>query len=111
MWSFLLLKENNVENMMKKSDAFERVIAVRPSPNVIRCVLFIGPRNVGRNELKSRLLNAFPEKYGNVVPHTTRRPRYEAKYRNFYRIKHQFLHMKWRCLEKDSFLKFPLSKI
>ncbi|KAL6432740.1 hypothetical protein ACFW04_006260 [Cataglyphis niger] len=40
-----------------------------------KTLALVGPRGVGRRTLKNRLINSDPEKFGTVVPYTSRPPR------------------------------------
>ncbi|KAI1721457.1 guanylate kinase domain-containing protein [Ditylenchus destructor] len=64
-----------------------------PSENQIRCILLIGPRGVGRTALKKRLI-ASSEKYGHVVPTTSRKPR-----------RHEFEAVNYYFTSRDDMLK------
>ncbi|XP_014238347.1 MAGUK p55 subfamily member 2 isoform X2 [Trichogramma pretiosum] len=40
-----------------------------------KTLALVGPRSVGRRTLKNRLINSDPEKFGTIVPYTSRPPR------------------------------------
>ena len=52
---------------------YEEVGLLQPSRNQKRPVVLIGPTKIGRRELRQRLLQVAPERFGSAVPHTSRR--------------------------------------
>ncbi|XP_019624646.1 PREDICTED: MAGUK p55 subfamily member 5-like isoform X4 [Branchiostoma belcheri] len=51
---------------------YEEVVQYRQPADSRRPVVLIGPPNVGRHELRQRLMESDPEKYTAAVPHTSR---------------------------------------
>lgn len=47
----------------------------RPAPNRKRPIVLIGPHNIGRHELRKRLMQTHPSLFEVAVPHTTRAAR------------------------------------
>uniref|UniRef100_A0A915EFT6 Guanylate kinase-like domain-containing protein n=1 Tax=Ditylenchus dipsaci TaxID=166011 RepID=A0A915EFT6_9BILA len=57
-----------------KEAVFEKVVRTGPSEQMLRCILLVGPRGVGRNELKKKLVGSCG-KYSSVLPCTSRKSR------------------------------------
>lgn len=47
----------------------------KPPPDRKRPIVLIGPHNIGRHELRKRLMQASPSLFEVAVPHTTRQQR------------------------------------
>lgn len=64
---------------------YEEVALYYPQPNRKRPIVLIGPPNVGRQELRLRLMESDPERFAAAVPHTSRpRKDEEADGREYY---------------------------
>lgn len=64
---------------------YEEVALYYPQPNRKRPIVLIGPPNVGRQELRQRLMESDPERFAAAVPHTSRPRRdEEADGREYY---------------------------
>ncbi|XP_055957113.1 protein PALS1 isoform X2 [Patella vulgata] len=51
---------------------YEEVMRYYPQPNRKRPIVLIGPANVGRQELRDRLINSDMDRFSIIVPHTSR---------------------------------------
>ncbi|ELU16313.1 hypothetical protein CAPTEDRAFT_18392 [Capitella teleta] len=51
---------------------YEEVALYYPQPNRKRPIVLIGPPNVGRQELRERLMETYPDRFGAAIPHTSR---------------------------------------
>lgn len=51
---------------------YEQVCLFKPTAQLKRPIVLIGPHSVGRNELRKRLMQSNPSMFEVAVPHTTR---------------------------------------
>lgn len=63
------------ETLLDEISTYEKVILYKPNENQKRPIVLIGPHNIGRHELRKRLMQSNPSLYEVAVPHTTRPPR------------------------------------
>lgn len=70
---FMYGLETNNEDIV----TYEEVTLYKPSANRKRPIVLIGPHNIGRHELRKRLMQANPSLFEVAVPHTTRAQRRE----------------------------------
>ncbi|XP_077862095.1 protein PALS1-like [Saccoglossus kowalevskii] len=61
-------EEYDVEEIL----TYEEVSLFKPRGNKKRPIVLIGPTNVGRHELRQRLLDNDPDRFAAAIPHTTR---------------------------------------
>lgn len=58
---------------------YEEVLLYYPQPNRKRPIVLIGPPNVGRQELRQRLMESDPDRFAAAVPHTSRQMKPEEE--------------------------------
>lgn len=63
--------QNEVEE--DETLTYEEVGLFHPNRNHKRPIVLIGPTRIGRRELRQRLLQVAPERFGSAIPHTSRR--------------------------------------
>ncbi|XP_070576726.1 protein PALS1-like isoform X1 [Ptychodera flava] len=69
---------------------YEEVALYQPRGNRLRPIVLIGPTNVGRQELRQRLIDTHADKFAKAVPHTTRSKKSgEVDGRDYYFISKQ----------------------
>ncbi|XP_056011439.1 MAGUK p55 subfamily member 7-like [Ostrea edulis] len=75
----------NGEFEMGDIPTYEEVELLNPDPEHCRPLILAGVSNVGRNELKQRLMGSNPAHYVDVVPYTSRPPKsYEVQGREYH---------------------------
>lgn len=60
---------------MEEIVTYEEVTQFKPLSNYKRPIVLIGPHNIGRHELRKRLMQSNPSLFEVAVPHTTRAQR------------------------------------
>lgn len=74
----------NGEFEMGNIPTYEEVELMKPDPDHNRPLILAGVSNVGRNELKQRLMGSNPSQFVDVVPYTSRPPKsYEVQGREY----------------------------
>ncbi|XP_061188149.1 MAGUK p55 subfamily member 7-like [Saccostrea echinata] len=75
----------NGEFEMGDIPTYEEVELMKPDPDHSRPLILAGVSNVGRNELKQRLMGSDPSHFVDVVPYTSRPPKsYEVQGREYH---------------------------
>lgn len=62
------LQEAEMESIL----SYEEVALYYPQPNRKRPIALIGPPNIGRQELRQRLMESHPDRFAAAIPHTSR---------------------------------------
>jgi MAGUK p55 subfamily protein 5 len=64
-----------LDNKLNEIVAYEEVALYQPPANRKRPIVLIGPHNIGRHELRKRLMQMNPFLFEVAIPHTTRAQR------------------------------------
>lgn len=65
-------QSSNFEGETEEILSYEEVTLYYPQPNRKRPIVLIGPPNIGRQELRQRLMESHPDRFAAAVPQTSR---------------------------------------